>query len=55
MLEQRAALEHLSARFSEEVTLIGLYAALRYLDEITGETTPDDVLGHIFATFCIGK
>lgn len=40
---------------SEELVLVGLYDALSLLGEITGETTPDDVLGEIFATFCIGK
>jgi tRNA modification GTPase len=25
------------------------------LGEITGEVTSDDLLGRIFATFCIGK
>lgn len=40
---------------SEELLLVGLYDALRFLGEITGETTPDDVLSQIFATFCIGK
>ena len=40
---------------SEELVLVGLYDALRFLGEITGETTPDDVLSRIFATFCIGK
>jgi tRNA modification GTPase len=45
----------LGARASEELVLVGLYDALRYLGEITGETTPDDVLSQIFATFCIGK
>lgn len=40
---------------SEELVLVGLYDALRFLGEITGETTPDDVLTQIFATFCIGK
>jgi len=40
---------------SEELVLVGLYDALRLLGEITGETTPDDVLGEIFSTFCIGK
>jgi len=43
------------ARASEELILIGLHNALRYLGEITGETTTDDILGKIFATFCIGK
>jgi tRNA modification GTPase len=39
----------------EEIVLVGLHSALRYLGEITGETTPDEVLGRIFSTFCIGK
>ncbi|MDT4952620.1 MAG: tRNA modification GTPase [Acidobacteriota bacterium] len=42
-------------RASEELMLVGLYDALRFLGEITGETTPNDVLSQIFATFCIGK
>ncbi len=45
----------LSAGASEELVLSGLYDGLRFLGEITGETTPDDVLSQIFATFCIGK
>lgn len=45
----------LKHRASEELILLGLYNALRFLGEITGETTPEDVLGQIFATFCIGK
>lgn len=49
------ASESLSQRLSEELVLVGLYNALQYLGEITGETTPDDVLSQIFATFCIGK
>jgi tRNA modification GTPase len=40
---------------SEDLTLVGLYESLRYLGEITGETTPEDVLSQIFTTFCIGK
>ena len=42
-------------RASEELVLVGLYDGLRFIGEITGETTPDDVLSQIFATFCIGK
>lgn len=45
----------LDGRVSEELVLVGLYDALRFLGEITGETTPEDVLSQIFATFCIGK
>jgi tRNA modification GTPase len=46
LLEQRA---------SEELVLTGLYDALKFLGQITGETTTEDVLSQIFATFCIGK
>ena len=38
-----------------EMVLIDLYNALRPLDEITGATTPDDILNTIFSSFCIGK
>ena len=40
---------------SEEIVLIGLHNALRYLGRITGETTTEDMLTRIFSTFCIGK
>jgi tRNA modification GTPase len=46
LLEQRA---------SEEIVLVGLHSALRCLDQITGETTTEEILGQIFSTFCIGK
>ena len=45
----------LKQRASEELILVGLHGALRYLGEITGETTTDEILGQIFSTFCIGK
>jgi len=38
-----------------EMLLLDLYNALRPLDEITGATTTDDILGLIFSTFCVGK
>jgi tRNA modification GTPase len=38
-----------------EMVLLDLYAALRHLDSLTGETTPDDILNLIFSSFCIGK
>ncbi len=38
-----------------EMLLLDLYNTLRPLDEITGATTTDDILGLIFSTFCIGK
>jgi tRNA modification GTPase len=40
---------------SEEIILAKLYEALRFLGEITGETTPEDILSEIFSSFCIGK
>ena len=42
-------------RASEELVLVGLHNALRYLGEVTGETTTEQILGEIFSTFCIGK
>ena len=48
----RATIE---AGASEELVLVGLHNALRFLGEITGETTTEDVLSRIFSTFCIGK
>ena len=52
-VEQSRAL--MDQRASEEIVLVGLHNALRFLGEITGETTTDDILGQIFSTFCIGK
>lgn len=49
------ALDALNAEHSEEIILVGLHNALRYLGEITGETTTEDMLTRIFSTFCIGK
>ncbi|HQX54284.1 MAG TPA: tRNA uridine-5-carboxymethylaminomethyl(34) synthesis GTPase MnmE [Pyrinomonadaceae bacterium] len=49
------SVERLDERLSEEIVLIGLHNALRYLGDITGETTTEDMLDQIFATFCIGK
>jgi tRNA modification GTPase len=40
---------------SEELIVIGLKNALRLIGDITGETTTEDILTEIFATFCIGK
>lgn len=42
-------------RVPHEMLLLDLYNALRPLDEITGDTTNDDILNLIFSTFCIGK
>ena len=48
----RAALQ---VKHSEEVVLAPLHNALRFMGQITGETTTEDILSEIFATFCIGK
>ena len=45
----------LRQRLSEEIILVGLHNALKFLGEITGETTTEEILGQIFTTFCIGK
>jgi tRNA modification GTPase len=50
-----SSMELLDRNASEEVVLVGLHNALRFLGEITGETTADDILTQIFSTFCIGK
>ncbi|MBI2682445.1 MAG: tRNA uridine-5-carboxymethylaminomethyl(34) synthesis GTPase MnmE [Acidobacteriales bacterium] len=42
-------------RIPHEMLLLDLYAALKPLDGITGETTTDDILQIIFGRFCIGK
>jgi tRNA modification GTPase len=38
-----------------ELVILDLYCALNPIDAITGATTADDILNHIFTTFCIGK
>ncbi len=49
-LKQAHALLASAELFAEELRL-----AQRALNEITGEFTPDDLLGEIFSRFCIGK
>ncbi len=53
--EIEQSLDQLNQKISEEIVLIGLHNALRYLGQITGETTTEDMLTRIFSTFCIGK
>ena len=40
---------------SSDLLAIDIRQALYHLGEITGEITTDDLLGNIFANFCIGK
>ena len=49
-LEQADTVLSQAELFAEELRL-----AQRALNEITGEYTPDDLLGEIFSRFCIGK
>jgi tRNA modification GTPase len=49
------ACEGLQSRVPHEMILLDLYRALAALGEFTGEVVTDDILGRIFATFCIGK
>ncbi|MBA3632017.1 MAG: tRNA uridine-5-carboxymethylaminomethyl(34) synthesis GTPase MnmE [Acidobacteria bacterium] len=53
--EIETSLHLIDEKMSEEIILIGLHNALRYLGQITGETTTEDMLTRIFSTFCIGK
>jgi tRNA modification GTPase len=53
--ELQASWGAIESEASEEIVLVGLHNALRFLGDITGETTAEDVLSRIFSTFCIGK
>ncbi len=59
LLRAKADIENstslLEQKMSEEIVLVGLHNSLKYLGEITGETTTEDMLTQIFSTFCIGK
>jgi len=54
-VELESAISSLREHRSEELVLVPLHNSLRYLGEITGETTTEDILSKIFSTFCIGK
>jgi tRNA modification GTPase len=45
----------LEDQLSPELLALDLRDALEALGEITGETTPDEILERIFSRFCIGK
>jgi tRNA modification GTPase len=43
------------ALLQPELTALCLREALDTLGELVGEVSPDDVIGRVFATFCVGK
>lgn len=45
----------LDSGISADLMAIDIKSALYYFGEITGEVTNDELLGNIFANFCIGK
>lgn len=45
----------LNQNISSDLMAIDIRSALYYFGEITGEVTNDELLGNIFANFCIGK
>jgi len=49
------ALEGLDVGLSGDLLAVDHREALEQLGRITGAITPDDLLGHIFGNFCIGK
>jgi tRNA modification GTPase len=55
LIRARAAALASGGALSEEFVLADLQVARAALEEIAGRRTPDDVLEHIFARFCVGK
>jgi tRNA modification GTPase len=51
----REILSRANLRDVAEITAMELREALDVLGGVLGSVTPDDVLGKIFATFCVGK
>lgn len=55
LLAVEEAAASLGAPVPADLAAVPLQAAIRILGEITGETTPPDVIERIFHDFCIGK
>jgi tRNA modification GTPase len=45
----------MEAGVSGDLLAVDIRQVLQHIGEITGEITTDDLLGNIFANFCIGK
>ena len=55
-LEEIQKVKHgLETNLSSDLMAIDIKQALYYFGEITGQVTNDELLGNIFANFCIGK
>jgi tRNA modification GTPase len=48
-------LQHFGVGMNLEILSLDLRCVLNAMGEITGETTPDEILDYIFQRFCIGK
>ena len=55
LAEVQKVKQGMDAKLSGDLLAIDIRQALYYFGEITGEITSDDLLGNIFANFCIGK
>lgn len=49
------AIKVTNTEYTLDAVVQDLEDSLDFLSEITGEVTPDDILGNIFANFCVGK
>jgi tRNA modification GTPase len=49
------AIESATSAAPEEIVLADVHSARENLEEITGRRTSEDLLAHIFASFCVGK
>ena len=38
-----------------EIVAFELREALNAVDSLLGKTSPDDILDHVFSSFCVGK
>jgi len=55
LLEINNVQNGIDTKLSSDLIAIDIREALSYLGEITGKVTTEDLLGNIFANFCIGK
>jgi tRNA modification GTPase len=51
----QAVREGLASNIPSDLVAVDARQALHHLGEITGAVHADDILGHIFSHFCIGK